>query len=148
MEASSSQGQRQGAAGKTKALPKRYSLRTAMAPPASQEALVKPVSAEGSRGEQGWVPVSPPCVTGLGGWGCKCGQECRTQKHSLFFVNLVLKCRNLLPQPVSPELCNVAEAAVHRDVALQEGNCVFAVHSQLLSLSPVVERGSQCSHLG
>lgn len=84
----------------------------------------------------------------LGVWGCKCGQECRTQKHSLVSISLVSKSGNLLPQAVSPELCNVAKAAVHRDVDGQKGNCVFAVHSQLLSLSPVIERGCQCSRLG
>lgn len=37
---------------------------------------------------------------------------------------------------------------VHRGVAVQEGQDVFVVHPQLLSLSPVMERGSQSSALG
>lgn len=90
-----------------------------------------------------WHPLPGSWEPGLEGRGCKHGCECEKQKYSFFSVSLVLKCRHLFSQPVSPELCNVIEAMVDRDVAVQEGKGVFAVHPQLLSLCPVMERGSE-----
>lgn len=97
-----------------------------------------------------WHPLPESQELGLKGWGwaCKFGHECGTQKYGLFSINLVLKCRHLLSQPVSPELCNAVEAMVRRDVAVQEGKGAFAVDSQLLPLSPVIERESQSSPVG